>query len=290
MKRFVVRLCQTLFILSIIAGSIAGIGVLLDHKISAKSKVGTTANEVHEDPQKVVAAQAAFTSSITAAVGNYSTTNLDVGVSMIDLDTGVQTNVGETAAFTGASTTKVLAGAAYLHQVEQGTHSLTETIDGQQAQTLLQKMINLSDNDAWHSIIEAVGEETLQTYAQRIGLSSYQRSTNVITAGDEAKLLQQLYSHKLINTQHTNLLLSFMQNTSNEDLIPGNLPGSATVYHKYGYLGGELHDAGIIVYNGHRIALTIYTKSSDDSLSDYNSRTALFHQITSAALTYMQSV
>lgn len=287
MKRFVIRLCQALFILSILAGSITGIGVLLDHKISAKSSSG---EKVHEDPQKVAAAQAAFTTSVTTAVNNYSATSVDVGVSMIDLDMGTQTDVGESAAFTAASTTKVLAAAAFLHQVEQGTHSLTETINGQQAQTLLQKMINLSDNDAWHDIIEAVGEDTLQTYANNIGLSSYQSGTNVITASDEATLLQQLYNHKLINTSHTTLLLSYMQHTSNDDLIPGSLPASATVYHKYGYLGGELHDAAIIIYNGHRIALTIYTKSSDGTLDDYNSRAALFHSITSAALTYMQSV
>lgn len=287
MKRFVVRLCQTLFILSVLAGSVTGIGVLLDHKISAKSSSG---EKVHEDPHKVATAQAAFTTSVTAAINNYSASNLDVGVSMIDLDTGAKTNVGESAAFTAASTTKVLAATAFLHQVEQGTHSLNETINGQPAQTLLQKMINRSDNNAWHDIIEAVGEDTLQTYAQSIGLSSYQSSTNVITASDEATLLQQLYNHKLINASHTTLLLSYMQNTSNEDLIPGSLPTSATVYHKYGYLSGELHDAAIIVYNGHRVALTIYTKSSDDTLNDYSSRTTLFHSITSAALTYMQSV
>ena len=86
------------------------------------------------------------------------------------------------------------------------------------------------------------------------------------------------------------MLLSYMQNTSNDDLIPDGVPTDATVYHKYGYLGGELHDAGIIVYNGHRVALTIYTKSSDGTLSDYTSRIALFHSITSAAITYMQSV
>ena len=290
MKRVIVRISQTLLVLSVIAGSIAGAGALVDHKISAKSKVGASANEVQEDQQKVATAQAALASRVTSAIANYSAANVEVGVSLIDLDTGAQTNVGETAAFTAASTTKVLAAAAYLHQVEQGTHSLDETIDGQSAQTLLQNMINVSDNEAWHSIMEAVGEDNLQTYAQSIGLSSYQRDTNVITASDEAILLQKLYNHKLITTQHTNLLLSFMQNTSNEDLIPSGLPTGATVYHKYGYLGGELHDAGIIIYNGHRIALTIYTKSSDDSLSDYSSRTALFHQITSAAITYMQSI
>jgi beta-lactamase class A len=289
MKRFMIRLCQTVFILSLLAGSVAGIGMLVSHKTSAKSRSGASST-VTEDPQAVASAKTAFTTSVTSSVNSYSASNLDVGVSLVDLDTGEQTSVGETAAFTAASTTKVLAAAAYLHQVEQGTHSLTETINGQSAQTLLQKMINVSDNDAWGDIIEAVGENNLQAYAQSIGLSSYQRDTNVITASDEAKLLNQLYNHKLANTAHTNLLLSFMQNTSNEDLIPAGLPAGSTVYHKYGYLGGELHDAAIIVYNGHRIALTIYTKSSDDSLSDYSSRTALFHQIAAAAITYMQSI
>jgi len=289
MKRFTMRLCQAIFVLSLIAGSIAAMGVLVNHKISAKSK-SSGESKVIEDPQKVAAAQAALTSSVTSSVNNYSADSLDVGVSMIDLDTGTQTNIGETAAFTAASTTKVLAAIVYLHQVEQGTHSLNETINGQTAQSALQKMINASDNNAWHDIIEAVGEDNLQAYAQKIGLTSYQHDTNVITAADEAKLLQQLYNHKLIDSAHTNLLLSFMQHTSNEDLIPSGLPTGVTVYHKYGYLGGELHDAAIIVYNGHRIALTIYTKSSDDSLSDYNSRMSLFHQITSAAITYMQSI
>ena len=144
MKRVIVRISQTLLVLSVIAGSIAGAGALVDHKISAKSKVGASANEVQEDQQKVATAQAALASRVTSAIANYSAANVEVGVSLIDLDTGAQTNVGETAAFTAASTTKVLAAAAYLHQVEQGTHSLDETIDGQSAQTLLQNMINVS--------------------------------------------------------------------------------------------------------------------------------------------------
>jgi beta-lactamase class A len=275
----------------IVIAAILASGYSITKKTSAHTRTQTTeqkeATTISSAAAKVqeAAAKTTFISSVQSAINGY--TGADIGVSMVDLDTGAQTDVGESAAFTAASTTKVLTAVLYLHRVEQGSAALDTVIDGTDAQTLLQKMINLSDNNAWADLNDYLGKPQLQAYATALSLTSYDPYENTITPHDEAQLLAKLYDGELITQTHAQLLYSFMQHTSNEDLIPAALPSGATIYHKYGYLGGELHDAAIITYEGHHIALTIYTKGDD--LSDYDARTAVFHTITDAALTYMKT-
>jgi beta-lactamase class A len=291
MKRSAARSIKVFAAVIIVVAAILASGYSITKKTSAHTrtqssdeKEATTISSAADKAQEA-AAKATFISSVQNAISNYS--SADIGVSMIDLDTNTQTDVGETAAYTAASTTKVLTAVLYMHRVEQGSATLDTVIDGSSAQTLLQKMINLSDNTAWADLNDYLGKPQLQAYAANLGLTSYDPYENTITPHDEAQLLAKLYDGELITQTHAKLLYSFMQHTSNEDLIPAALPSDATVYHKYGYLGGELHDAAIITYKGHHIALTIYTKGTD--LSDYDARTAVFHTITNAATTYMET-
>lgn len=291
MNRSAARTIKVFAAVIIAVAAILASGYSITKKTSAHARTQlndnkeTTTISSAADKAQEAAAKAAFISAVQSAISNYA--SADIGVSMIDLDTGAQTDVGETAAYTAASTTKVLTAALYMHRVEQGSTTLDTVIDGSPAETLLQKMINLSDNDAWTDLNDYLGKPQLQAYAANLGLTSYDPYENTITPHDEAQLLAKLYNGELITQAHAKLLYSFMQHTSNEDLIPAALPSDATVYHKYGYLGGELHDAAIITYKGHHVALTIYTKGMD--LSDYDARTAVFHTITDAATTYMET-
>ncbi|MGF7228419.1 MAG: serine hydrolase [Candidatus Saccharibacteria bacterium] len=280
------------FMLLVVATIIAS-GYFVARKTSAHSSHAQNTNESQElktiadtaNAAKEAAAKATFLASTKSTITNYD--GADIGVSMVDIDNNSQIDVGESAVFTAASTAKVLTAILYLHQVEQGNTSLDTTIDGTDAQTLMQKMINVSDNDAWHDLNDYMGHDALQAYADSLGLTSYDATNNYITAHNDAQLLAKLYKGQLINSAHTQLLYSFMQHTSNEDLIPANLPSDATVYHKYGELDGELHDTSIIIYKGHHIALSVYTKGVD--LSDYAARTTVFHDIAAAAITYMST-
>lgn len=291
MKRSAAHSLKFFIAVIIVVAAVLASGYSITRKTSAhtrtqasnKEETATTSSAA--DKAQVAVAKATFISSVQSTISNY--TAADIGVSMIDLDTDAQTDVGETAAYTAASTTKVLTAILYLHRVEQGSATLDTVINGSSAQTLLQKMINLSDNDAWADLNDYLGKPQLQAYAANLGLTSYDPYENTITPHDEAQLLAKLYDGGLITQTHAKLLYSYMQHTSNEDLISAALPSAATIYHKYGYLGGELHDAAIITYKGHHIALTIYTKGTD--LSDYDARTAIFHTITSAATAYMEA-
>jgi beta-lactamase class A len=91
--------------------------------------------------------------------------------------------------------------------------------------------------------------------------------------------LTKLYEGQLLNPTDTAQLLSYMQNTNYETLIPAALPSDVTVYHKYGLLDGDLHDASVVVYNGHAYALVIYT-NSPNGYTDDDARTTLIQQLT----------
>lgn len=210
---------------------------------------------------------------------------LDISVAVIDVRTNTKGNYGIQDNFAGASTTKVLTAAAYLHDVETNQASLTDSVNGINAQQQIKQMINRSNNESWEALNQAVGYGRLENYAHSIGMSSYKYIGNLMTASDEALLLQKLYSGELLNDTHKQLLLSFMQNTNNEDMIPVVKPEGASLYHKYGQLDGRLHDAAIIDYKDRPIVIVIYTKgAADTSGVEYATRTQLIQNIARTAL------
>lgn len=289
MKRLIIRCCQVIFISSlIIAGAVAAV-----YGVSRKTLASTawqalsskTASADSPAAAKKAGARQAMIENIQATASNYP--SVETSVSVIDLDSDEQADIGESAAFTAASTTKVLTAAAYMQLVDQGKASLQTTISGSSAKNLLQRMLNVSDNTAWAALNDYIGKANLQTYADSLGLTSYVATTNIITAHDQALLMAKLYKNELATAAHAQLLFSYMHNTNNEDLIPAAMPTDATIYHKYGYLSGELHDAAVVTYQGHHFVLVIFTKNSTGTLDDYTERTQLFHSITDEVLTYV---
>lgn len=218
--------------------------------------------------------------NVTALINNHP--ELDISVSVIDASTNTRGSYGIQDNFAGASTTKVLTAVYFLHQVEKGKESLSEVIDGQSAKWQLRQMINQSNNDSWSALNNELGYQAMENYAHSIGLGSYQWENNLMTADDEATLLQKVYSGQLLNASNRSLLLSYMQHTNDEDMIPKVTPSAATVYHKYGQLDDRLHDAAIIDYQNRPIVLVIYTKGeANTNGSEYTTRVQLIQQLAS---------
>ena len=206
-----------------------------------------------------------------------------IGVALMDLSTGANGQqahqYGVENPFEAASTAKVLAAEAYYHLVETGAASLDELLGAYPASFQLQAMIQQSDNDSWSLIMNAVGHQELTDYANSLGVQ-YSPESNTLTPADMARVLAGLYSGAVLNAADTAQLLSTMQDTNDETLIPAAVPAGVTVYHKYGELGGELHDAGILEEGGHAYALVVYTKGDD--LGSVPERTEIIHQVTGA--------
>lgn len=215
---------------------------------------------------------------IDEVIAQYS--GLTISVSVTDIDNDYEYDAGESdTLFKGASTIKVLTAVYYMHQVEAGQTSLDTTISGVSAESLLQTMLQDSNNVSWAALINYLGSDNIEAYADSIGLDSFTGGNyNTITTADYVKLLAQLQDASLITAAHRDVLYSFMQSTDNELLIPSVLSSNMTVYHKWGTLWGNLHDVAIIDYQGHAYAIAIYTNSEDDVVGTVT-QTAAIQQI-----------
>ncbi len=255
-----------------------------------KTSAATTAEasaSPSASPDATASAPAART--VDAALGARIQAVLDansqyqIGVAVVDLsqdDGSADVNeYGVRGKFVAASTAKVLAAAAYYHLVETGAATLDDPLGSYTAGFQLREMIQQSDNDSWSLIMNAVGHEELAEYAASLGVS-YDPKINTLTPAEMATIVSRLYSGTLLNAGNTAQLLSYMQDTNYETLIPAAVPAGITVFHKYGLLGGELHDAAILTQGDAAYALVIYTKGQD--LSDVPERTEVIHQLTQA--------
>ena len=200
-----------------------------------------------------------------------------VGVALIDMADGKVHEYGAKAKFVAASTGKILAAEAYYHLVETGKASLAAPMGASTAGQQIRLMIQQSNNDSWALILAAIGQKGLTDYAASMGIP-YDRTVNGLTPAEMARTLSELYSGRLLNAGHTAQLLSYMQNTNYEVLIPAAAPPGVTVFHKYGLLFGNLHDASILVKGKQAYVFVVYTLGRD--MSDMAARTRVIHQLT----------
>lgn len=183
-----------------------------------------------------------------------------IGLALADVSGGAERTFGDQDTFTAASTAKILTAAAYYHLVENGQAGLEDPMGDYDAAFQLKAMVNDSNNDSWLLLMDAVGYPQLIAYAGSIGVT-YDPEQNLLTAADMALILKKLYAGELLDKDNTAQLLSYMQDTNNEDLIPAGSRSGVDVYHKYGEVSGELHDAALLSYRGSTFALVIYTEN-----------------------------
>jgi len=205
--------------------------------------------------------------------------SIKIGIALDDITLGQSRTFGSTDQFVAASTAKLVTASAYYHLVETGQASLSTPLGAYTAQFQIKEMINQSSNDSWDLLVGAIGDNVLQSYASSIGVT-YGVDGNLLSPASLATLLSKLYAGKLLNQTDTAQLLSYMQNTNDDTLIPAAVSPDITVYHKYGLLDGNLHDAAILTKGDKAYVLVIYTKNTDDS--DDAQRTTLIHQLTQA--------
>jgi beta-lactamase class A len=195
--------------------------------------------------------------SILEEAGDYR-----IGLALADVSGDAALAFGDSDVFAAASTAKIITAAAYYHLVETGEASLDEPLGDYDAAFQMEAMVNQSNNDSWLLLMDAVGYPRLIDYAASIGVT-YDPEQNLLTPADMALVLKQLYAGDLLNQDNTAELLSYMQDTNNDDLIPAGSRAGIDVHHKYGEIGGELHDAALLTYRGSTFALVIYTENPE---------------------------
>ncbi len=269
-------------------------GYFLLFGVNSSSGVIHALSNAAEQRAAEAAAQAAAAAQ-KARMDTYATTvnkiiaehtGQDIAVSSVDVSDGAITSLGDNGTFTGASTAKLITAIAVLRQVESGDISLTDKISGISVQTLLKNMVVNSDNAAWEALNGYLTHETLADYMTRLGWTDYDPDVNTFIPADMARLMQQFYTGKLVDSEHKQLLLSYMGQSIKQDYIVGSVQQYGTgytVYHKAGWLEGLMHDVAIISNGKKTIVLTIYTYTGY-GVGDNADTQATFHAITEAAM------
>lgn len=201
---------------------------------------------------------------------------IHIGIGITDAQTGTTRTYGQKTAFPAASTSKIITALAYYHAVEQGTADLSRRLGAYPANFQIQQMIQQSNNTSWHLLVEDLGKSRLQRYAQDIG-SDYHTGDNILSADSLSRTLIKLKTGQLLNQAHTTQLLSYMQHTNDETLIPAAISKDITAYHKYGQLGDILHDASILTKGGENYSLVIFTQTPDDTSG--KARAPIIHEL-----------
>ncbi|MET1022229.1 MAG: serine hydrolase [Arthrobacter sp.] len=199
-----------------------------------------------------------------------------IGVVLADTHGGEPRSYGDSTEFVAASTAKIITAAAYYHLVETGEKSLDEPLGSYDAAFQLKSMVNASSNDAWLLLMQDIGYPKLKEYAASIGIS-YDPEQNLLTPAEMADVLTQLSTGKLLNAEHTQELLDYMQQTNNERLIPAAVGPDITVQHKYGEVLGYVHDAALLTAGDRSYALAIFTWGED---GESEARLAMIHELT----------
>lgn len=247
----------------------------------AAAEVQVQAEKVDEPEEKESAMQSVpLAESINKVLKSYPGINSSVVVSEVGGENQV---FGSENTFTGASTTKVMAAICLLQKVEEGKTTLNSGLGGSTVDWQIKQMINQSNNDSWNAITNYLGYSKYQACAKNLGATSFNPYNNTVAAKDLATVLKGLYSRKFLNEENTKLLLSYMQNTNNENLIPAAL-NNEIVYHKYGNYEKNLHDAAII-FNGSKTYVLVVMTSTVGS-SNYPAQTELIHEATKAVVDF----
>lgn len=173
-----------------------------------------------------------------------------------------------------ASTYKLFVAYAVLHEIEQGNYSLqSRTRTGATVEKCLEVMIVNSDNECGRALGFLLGWENINKFLQEQGfkntdLNNYDTSGNLLasdkssSARDESELLIRLEGRRLLNENHTMLLIDLMKRQVWKERIVAGLPAGITAASKPGWLAKVQTDAAIVYGAKSKYVLVILSDSS----------------------------
>lgn len=160
--------------------------------------------------------------------------------------------------FVAASTYKLFVTYAVLHDIEQGKSSLsTPTSLGMTVQQCIDAMLIRSNNDCGYPVGKLVGWNNLNSLIEQhdftqTNIDNYDASGNTTSADklssakDQATFMGQLVGGKLLNKNHTELMLSRMKQQIYRERIPAGVPSDVEVADKPGWLPGIQNDTAVV--------------------------------------------
>jgi len=131
-------------------------------------------------------------------------------------------------------------------------------------QEMAEAMGKRSDNTAFNTLVEILGEEKIQETIDDLGMRKTSFAKNETTPTDIGLFFQKLYQGGVVTEAHRDEILDYLTDTAFEERIPAGVPEEVQVAHKIGTDVGTYSDAGI-VFTEKPFVLVIMSKSARES-------------------------
>jgi len=191
-------------------------------------------------------------------------------------DKNVLYTSGNSAQTPSASVIKVFIMEYAYHQIAQGKLSPDSTIAGRNLKSLIETMIQDSNNEAANILIDEFGMSEMNAFWQNNGYAStvLQRrmldmdarnagKDNYTSLDDCQAFLTKLYSNREVYPYSE--MLAIMKGQNVRTKIPVNLPSGVVVAHKTGELNDVENDIGIVFSEGSDYAIIALTFNPSSS-------------------------
>jgi beta-lactamase class A len=201
-----------------------------------------------------------------------------IALDVLDLSTGYTAGFNAARSMPAASTIKLPVMVEVFTQLEAGRFDLQRRLtllasdkdygSGElcdepvgttyAVSTLVEKMIDISDNTATNMLIRLVGRRSINRRMYELGLAHTHLAGDVRTQGwgirrtlrtspsDLVHLLAMMARGELVDEWSSNEMIAILEADQYNTLIPAPLPNDVAIAHKTGSLFDTLNDAGIV--------------------------------------------
>lgn len=207
----------------------------------------------------------------------------EFGIAALDLTTGETVGVNANIPFPMASTMKIAVAAAYLEDVDRRERALSDSVAGQSAYALMDRMIVRSDNHATDLLIRHLGgPDAINAWLRRHSIDGMRvdrtiaqllaakrnlwENEDTSTPNSMLTLLQGIDSGQILSASSRATLLDMMRRcATGRNRIKGLMPDGAIVEHKTGTLNGYTGDVGFITLpDGRRLAVAFFARGGSN--------------------------
>lgn len=203
-------------------------------------------------PMQIVPATANLDTELQKTLGDFAAAQpVPVAIIAKDLKTGKYAVHNTDQVFVSASLYKLFVANQILHRVDYEGLSLSAPAGGgtnRSIESCIAVMINVSDNACGKALGTMLGwhKQNQSLAAQGFGNTDLTVPYTKTSAGDVAKLLEQLYTSEFLKPFSNNMLVQQLKNQRVNNRLPTGLPAGTDIAHKTGDLEGNMHDAGIV--------------------------------------------
>ncbi len=157
---------------------------------------------------------------------------------------------------------------------------------------LLERLLLESDNTAYRMLVKNFSDTDINTISEQVGLEALMSQDGKISAKDYTRLLRVLYLASYVDEEHSQFLLTLMQDSEFKNFIRAGLPSEVPYSHKWGTnVGVQVYsDSGIVYVEDRPFMISVMIQAKGDDQKENESKAnALMKEIGQKTYEYIKN-